>query len=100
VIIAEHGEYPKNEKGQTLYPCYEFFKRVGETRCARRPLISPSRGRENPVVVPTSVLFLQSQSALRGTATRELRDLTARPIPGELCRAIGESSWPNTVAAW
>ena len=28
VIIAEHGGYPKNEKGQTLYPRFEFFKRV------------------------------------------------------------------------
>jgi hypothetical protein len=28
VIIAEHGHYPKNDKGQTLYPRYEFFKRV------------------------------------------------------------------------
>jgi hypothetical protein len=28
VIIAEHGRYPKNELGQTLYPRYEFFKRV------------------------------------------------------------------------
>lgn len=26
VIIGEHGDYPVNEKGQTLYPRYEFFK--------------------------------------------------------------------------
>jgi hypothetical protein len=28
VIIGEHGKYPRNEKGQTLYPRYEFFKQV------------------------------------------------------------------------
>ena len=28
VIIAEHGDYPTNEKGQTLYPRYEWFKEV------------------------------------------------------------------------
>jgi hypothetical protein len=26
LIIAEHGNYPRNEKGQTLYPRYEFFE--------------------------------------------------------------------------
>jgi hypothetical protein len=26
LIIAEHGNYPRNEKGQTLYPRHEFFE--------------------------------------------------------------------------
>jgi hypothetical protein len=28
VIIGEHGKYPRNEKGQTLYPRHRFFKEV------------------------------------------------------------------------
>ena len=28
LIIGEHGDYPKNEFGQTKYPRYEFFKQV------------------------------------------------------------------------
>ncbi len=28
VIIGEHGRYPKNEMGQTLYPRHRFFKEV------------------------------------------------------------------------
>src|SRR5262245_11258820 len=26
LIIGEHGNYPRNEKGQVLYPRYEFFQ--------------------------------------------------------------------------
>src|SRR5258708_29871940 len=28
LVIGEHGNYPKNNLGQTLYPRYEFFKKV------------------------------------------------------------------------
>lgn len=28
IIIGEHGDYPRNEKGQKLYPRYKWFKEV------------------------------------------------------------------------
>jgi hypothetical protein len=28
LLIGEHGKYPSNEKGQHLYPRYEFFKQI------------------------------------------------------------------------
>jgi hypothetical protein len=28
LLIGEHGNYPRNEKGQTLYPRYEFFAQI------------------------------------------------------------------------
>ncbi len=30
LLIAEHGNYPRNDKGQVLYPRYEFFKACTE----------------------------------------------------------------------
>ena len=29
-MIGEHGEYPRNDKGQILYPRHEFFKQIVE----------------------------------------------------------------------
>jgi hypothetical protein len=28
VLVGEHGEYPRNEKGQIRYPRYEFFQQI------------------------------------------------------------------------
>ena len=28
VLVAEHGNYPRNEKGQTEYPRYQFFQEI------------------------------------------------------------------------
>jgi len=30
LIVAEHGDYPHNQKGQILYPRYEFFQQCAE----------------------------------------------------------------------
>ncbi len=30
LIIGEHGDYPRNEKGQVLYPRFEFFKQCAD----------------------------------------------------------------------
>lgn len=31
LLMAEHGKYPVNEKGQTLYPRYEFYREIVDT---------------------------------------------------------------------
>ena len=41
LLIAEHGVYPKNEQGQTLYPRYEFFQQTAD--------VFRSSGRSVPV---------------------------------------------------
>ena len=41
VLVGEHGNYPKNEKGQIQYPRYQFFQQIVE-------VFAPS-GRSVPV---------------------------------------------------
>jgi hypothetical protein len=43
VIIAEHGDYPRNDRGQRLYPRYEWFKecvKVFETSGRAAPVFN------------------------------------------------------------
>ena len=30
LVIGEHGDYPRNEKGQILYPRFEFFRQIAD----------------------------------------------------------------------
>jgi hypothetical protein len=30
LLIGEHGQYPRNARGQTLYPRYEFFQQIAQ----------------------------------------------------------------------
>lgn len=51
VLVGEHGNYPRNEKGQTKYPRYEFFKQiVGVFRTSGRsvPVFSDKHLSWNP----------------------------------------------------
>ena len=41
VLVGEHGDYPRNEKGQTKYPRYELFQQIVE--------VFRSSGRSVPV---------------------------------------------------
>ncbi len=39
LLIAEHGQYPYNERGQHLYPRYELFEQIVDVmRASRRPV--------------------------------------------------------------
>ena len=49
VLVGEHGNYPRNEKGQTKYPRYEFFQQIVEVfRASGRA--RPGLQRQAPLV--------------------------------------------------
>ena len=49
VVVGEHGKYPRNEKGQTQYPRYEFFQEIFKVLRVQRPRRSHLQ-RQAPVV--------------------------------------------------
>ena len=65
LIIAEHGNYPRNEKGQILYPRYEFFE-----HCAR---VFEQDGRAVPVYNDKHLSYSFDKAKMMVDASRRLR---------------------------
>ena len=63
LIIGEHGEYPRNEKGQILYPRFEFFQQVAK--------VFESSGRSVPVYNDKHLSYsFEKAKTMRDTARR------------------------------
>jgi len=63
LIIAEHGDYPRNDKGQILYPRYEFFEQVVK--------VFEAEGRSVPVYNDKHLSFsFEKAKAMRDHARR------------------------------
>lgn len=77
LIVAEHGDYPSNEKGQKLYPRYEFFE-----QCVA---VFKSSGRSVPVYNDKHLSYSFEKAKAMVAASRHL----AFPL-------LGGSSLPVT----
>jgi hypothetical protein len=63
LIIGEHGEYPINDKGQVLYPRYEFFAQVAK--------VFEAEGRSVPVYNDKHLSYsFEKAKNMRDTARR------------------------------
>jgi hypothetical protein len=80
LIIGEHGNYPRNEKGQVLYPRYEFFEQcVKVLSRTAAPCLSTT----------TSTFRTVSKKPDHGDASRRLRFLMLAVVhPGHLVASI------------
>ncbi|HZT38207.1 MAG TPA: hypothetical protein VFA28_09920 [Bryobacteraceae bacterium] len=65
LIIAEHGNYPRNEKGQILYPRYEFFKQCVD--------VFEKDGRSVPVYNDKHLSYSFEKAKAMVDASRRLR---------------------------
>lgn len=65
LIVAEHGNYPRNAKGQVLYPRYEIFEQVVET--FRRT------GQTAPVFVANHLSYRWDRAAQMAAWAKELK---------------------------
>jgi len=65
MIIGEHGNYPRNEKGQILYPRYEFFKQCTD--------VFEKDGRAVPVFNDKNLSYSFEKAKWMVDASRRLR---------------------------
>ena len=65
LIIGEHGNYPRNEKGQVLYPRYEFFE-----QCVK---VFEQDGRAVPVYNDKHLSYSFEKAQAMVDASRRLR---------------------------
>src|SRR6476469_2289686 len=63
ILVGEHGRYPRNEKGQTKYPRYEFFQQIVK--------VFESSGRSVPV-------FNDKQLSWKWEWAKEMYDTSRR----------------------
>jgi hypothetical protein len=75
MIVAEHGDYPRNEKGQILYPRYEFFQ-----ECVQ---VFRRSGRSVPVYNDKhlSYSFTKAQSMVETAHNLRFPMLGGSPVP-------------------
>jgi hypothetical protein len=64
LIVAEHGDYPRNAKGQTLYPRYEFFAECVE--------VFKASGRAVPVYNDKHLSYSFEKAKTMVAASRQL----------------------------
>jgi hypothetical protein len=65
LIVGEHGDYPTNEKGQTLYPRYEFFE-----QCVK---VFQNSGRAVPVYNDKHLSYSFEKARAMVAASKRLR---------------------------
>ena len=86
LLIAEHGQYPSNEKGQTLYPRYEFFSDTVE--------VFRASGRSVPVFCDKHLSWDWAKALAMVEASRDLGFPLMAGSSLPVCRRIPSIDMP------
>lgn len=65
LLIIEHGDYPTNDRGQVMYPRYEFFEQIVD--------VFKKAGRSVPVFVDKHLSYDHRQAAKMVATAREMK---------------------------